>query len=231
MIVRRDLRALLILAVPILAGCGPEPAMPLRLGINSWPGYEVMYLAQEKGLFAAEGVNVRLVEYSSLGDTRRAFERGSVDGMLCTTVELLQARERSTRRPVAILMTDFSNGSDVILAREAVSSVADLRGKRVGVEVAALGPFLLSRALERAGLELADVSLVPMDQTDMPRAITEGRVDAVVAYPPASTETLRGGAIRTLFTSAEIPAEVVDVVVLDAAILERRALDAEAIVR
>src|SRR5437667_11275229 len=105
-----------ILCAAWLAGCAGHE-LPLRIGINAWPANEFLFLAQEKGFFAAQGVDVRLIEYSSLGDVRRAFDRGQLDGMTATLVELLQSREGSRPAPRAFMATNVSNGADVIVAR------------------------------------------------------------------------------------------------------------------
>ena len=114
-------RVVTIVAAAWLAGCARYEA-PLRIGINAWPGNEFLFLAQEKGFFAAEHVDVRLIEYSSLGDVRRAFDRGQLDGMTATLVELLQSREGTRRAPRAFMATDVSNGADVIVARGEIAS-------------------------------------------------------------------------------------------------------------
>lgn len=192
-----------VAAAAFLCSCGGADVEPLRIGINPWPGYEYLYLAQEKGFFADEGASIQLLEFSSLGDTRRAFEREQIDGMTCTLIELLQARDQSRRSPQAILATDFSHGTDVILARRPVADIRGLRGEKVGAEVASLGMYMLARALELSEMRLEDVTVVPMDQTSMPAALAQGAVDAVVTYPPSSVEIQREGAGREHVSSKE----------------------------
>src|SRR5205809_6791729 len=116
-----------------LAGCGGHE-LPLRIGINAWPANELLFLAQEKGFFTAQGVDVRLIEYSSLGDVRRAFDRGQIDGMTGTLVELLQSRDATRRAPHAFMVTDLSNGSAMILARASIAPISGLARQRVAVE-------------------------------------------------------------------------------------------------
>ncbi|MFN8644057.1 MAG: hypothetical protein U0802_21280, partial [Candidatus Binatia bacterium] len=53
----------------IAAGCVGDPPEPLRVGINAWPGYEYLYLADVQGFYAREGVEVQLLEFGSLSDT------------------------------------------------------------------------------------------------------------------------------------------------------------------
>ena len=219
-----------LLCAAWLAGCGRHE-MPLRVGINAWPGNEFLFLAQEKGFFAAQGVDVRLIEYSSLGDVRRAFDRGQIDGMTGTVVELLQSRDATRRAPRAFMVIDFSNGSDMILARGSIAAVSELAGKRVAAEPESVGMFMLVRALARQGMPFSAVAVVATDQTDMAKNLDSGLVDAVVTYPPASFEIMQIPGTRVVFTSADIPGEVVDVLALAGDVLERRLDDAARIVR
>jgi NitT/TauT family transport system substrate-binding protein len=227
----RSFAILLALATLLLPGCSRPPAAALRIGINAWPGHEFLYLAQEKGFYRAEGVEVQIIEFSSLSDCRRAYERGQVDAMAATMVEVLQAREQSTRSPQVVRVVDYSNGADVILARPGINSCAELKGKRIGVELASLGVYVLARGLEMGGLSLADVETVSMDQMAMEEAMRKGELDAIVTYPPASVKLLRDTPAITVFSTADIPGEVVDVIAVEAGINAQRPEDVAKLLR
>lgn len=191
----------------------------IAIGINPWPGYETLYLAQEKRFFARHGLSVELKEYSSLGDARRAYERGQIEGMACTMVEVLQAREQSNREGRVVMVVDYSQGADVIMAKPGTRSLGELRGKRVGLELASLGIYIMSRAVALNGMRLGDLQLVPTDQSEMEQSAREGKIDAAVTYPPASVH-LDALGWRSIFDSRRIPGEVVDVVAIDRRVLE-----------
>jgi NitT/TauT family transport system substrate-binding protein len=109
------------------------PALPpLRIGINAWPGYEFLYLAQEKGFFRDAGIDVRLVEFNSLSDARRAYEREQIDGLGTAIIEVLQAREVPDRHLQIVSVVDYSDGADVVLAKPAITDQATLRGSPRG---------------------------------------------------------------------------------------------------
>lgn len=199
------------------------PALPpLRIGINAWPGYEFLYLAQEKGFYRDAGVDVRLVEFNSLSDARRAYERGQIDGLGTAIIEVMQAREVPDRHLQIVSVVDYSDGADVVLAKPAITDQATLRGSRVGVELGSLGVYVLVRALEKHGLGLADVKLVSMDQSSMAQAFEQGTIDAMVTYPPVSLTVLKKPNATVLFTSSEIPGEVVDVIAVDETVARER---------
>jgi NitT/TauT family transport system substrate-binding protein len=205
----------------LAAACARPPRAPLRLGIHSWPGNEFYFLAQEKGFFDQEGVEVKLVEHSTLVDVQRAYTRGQVDGMACTLVEVLETAENASRPIRVCHLIDFSEGADAILARLPLKTLRDLAGKRVAVEPPA-GTFFLSRALEKAGMKLTEVTLMPMNQSVVERALTAGSIDAVVTYTPFLTNLLQHRNVTMVFDSSRLPGEIMDVVAFNAEVLLSR---------
>jgi len=109
--------------VVVLAACSRGRPVPLRLGMSPWPGNEFLFLAAAKGFFAAEGVEVRLIEATSLGDVLSAFDRAEIDGMTGTLADVLESRDRTERAPRAFMALGTSSGTDVILARGGVVTV------------------------------------------------------------------------------------------------------------
>lgn len=212
-------------------GCMDSPKDPIRIAMNPWPGYEFLYLAQEMNFFEEEGVQVKILEYSSLGDSRVAFERGQVDGMCCTLVELLVSKSRTNRDPRLVFVTDYSNGADMILGQHELTCMADLKGKRVAVEVGTLNMFLLARALSQAGLGLEDVEIHQFDQQGMETAFLNKEVDAVVTYPPVATTLLNQRGAKRLFTSRDTPGEVMDVICVNKQIIDTRFSDLTGMLR
>jgi NitT/TauT family transport system substrate-binding protein len=146
-----------------------------------------------------------------LSDVRAAFERGYVDGMATTLLELIESRSQADLDPVALLITDYSNGADVVVARRDITSMAGLAGARIAVDPP-LGIYILSRMLSKVGMGRADVEVVWASQSDMPALAWSGQIDAAVTFPPVSTELTRDLGYNTLSSSADIPGEVMDVV-------------------
>jgi len=215
----------------LVFGCSKAKREPIRIGINPWPGYEFIYLAKEMGFFEAERVNVQVLEFTSLGDTRRAFERGQLDGMGGTLAELLEAWEQSDRSPQAIYVCDFSNGGDVILTQPEIHNVAGLKGKRVGIESGSLNTFVLARALEKHGLDLEDISLMAMSQIHMEKAFRSHEIDAAVTYPPISINILNTSKANQVFSTRNIPGEVLDILAIDQSTIAEREEDIVRIIR
>lgn len=213
-----------------LASCSSyEP--PLRIALIRWPPFEFLHLAQEKGYFADEGVEVRLIEFIAVSDTQRAFEHDKIDGGTFSLFQVLQNRDQLSRKMQVPLVIDFSDGADLLLARPEIADVRGLRGRRVGVTLSPLDIFFLTRALELHGMTLHDVSLVYVRTADMAEALRTGKVDAITAYPPNSTEVESAGIARSIFSSSRIPGEIVDVLALDEEVIRERPDDVAGLIR
>ena len=204
-----------------LFGCGPAPEpQKVRIAINPWPGYEFLYLAAEKGLFAKQGMNVEIVELSSLADVQRVYIQGRVDGFGSTAIEAVQAAGITGDPVKVVLIPDFSFGGDVIIANESIKTVSELKGKRIGAEVGSLGMFVLHAALNKYGLTLDDVNIVNVEQLDARLAMKNNEIDAIVTYPPYSIAMEKGLGLKSIFDSTEIPGKVIDTLVIRSGLLE-----------
>lgn len=193
----------------------------LNLGINPWPGYALLHIADEKGFFKEEGLQVKVSEISSLSDVRRAFERGQLDLYTSTVVEVLEIEARRPGASKIVLFPDFSNGGDVIVTfNDEIKTLKDLEGKVLGYEQSSLGLYLVNRALASAGVNESKVKLYSTEQLYMRDAFEQGHIDAMVSYPPYSVEILKNGG-HTIFTTAEIPHEVLDTVSVRASLLQK----------
>lgn len=207
----------LILVILGCSACGQKTSQPLRLGTNIWPGYEPLYLAQNLELWQRD--EIRLVEYPSASEVLRAFRNKSLEAASLTLDEALLLRQLNI--PIKIILVhDISEGADVILARPPIKTVAELRGIRVGVESGALGAFVLTRALELNNMNLTEIEVVNIDVNLHESAYQNKRVDAVVTFDPVRTHLLSAGA-NEIFSSREIPGEIVDVLVVHQDFLDK----------
>ncbi|ABV34904.1 ABC-type nitrate/sulfonate/bicarbonate transport system protein [Shewanella sediminis HAW-EB3] len=213
-----------LLITLMLTACGGEKPQPqITIAINPWPGYELLYLAEKKGFFEKVGINIKLVQTATLSDAQRAYINGRVDGFTSTIVEAVQAQEFGGEPLTIALLADYSNGGDVILGSESFQSITDLKGKKVGCEVSSLGIYILARALAVSDMSLDDVQIVNMEQGNAHQALAYGQIDAMVTYPPYSFDILNDKKLAShrIFTTAEIPNEILDTVSLSKGVIAR----------
>ena len=194
-------------ALALLGACRPALPDPLRLGVHVWPGYEMFHLAREQGRLSPRAVH--LVEMPSASASMRALAMSSLEAAGLTLDEVLTARAHGVPLQVAGVL-DVSLGADVVLARPGIETVTALAGRRIGVEASATGAVMLDAMLARYGMRTSDLKVerIPFDQHEA--AWRAGRVDALVTFEPVRGRLLAGGA-RLLFSSAEVPGRIVDV--------------------
>jgi NitT/TauT family transport system substrate-binding protein len=221
---------LIIITCLFLSSCSKTPPA-LRIGINAWPGYEYLTLAKQMGYYKDEGVEVKIIPFQTLADSRRAFEKGHVDIMAGTLMELYSAREIASINPVVFIVTDFSNGSDMLLAHKSITDVASLKGKRLGLESGSIDVLTAASALASAQLNFDDVVLVSLPQPNNIKALLAGDIDAVQTYPPFATEALADPNIIRLFDTSQTPGDIIDVIFAHHAILSSRGDDLAKVAR
>lgn len=206
------------LLVSALPGCGQPDQQPVRIGTNTWPGYEPLYLARARSDLPRD--TFRLVEYSSTTQVLRALRNKSLEAAAVTLDEALLLV--ADHVPIKIILVmDVSNGGDVIMARPGIQSMQDLRGKRVGVESGALGAYMLTRALQVSGMDVGDVDVRRLDANAHEQAYLSGEVDAVVTFDPVRTRLHNAGAVE-IFSTRQLPGEIVDVLVVHDDLLAAR---------
>ncbi|QDF65588.1 nitrate ABC transporter [Shewanella sp. SNU WT4] len=206
------MQKLLWILVFSLLGCGAKEPEKVTLAINPWPGYELLYLAHEKGFLRGENLQIELMEVMSLADSQRAYLMGNAEGFASTMIEATQVASLGGEPVQVVLLTNYSSGGDVVLGQAGITSMKDLKGKLVGCEVGVLGIYILSRALALHGMSLADVNVINVEQADSFDMMNAGKIDAVVTYAPFMSKTMNIDGVHPLFSSLEVPGEIIDVV-------------------
>jgi NitT/TauT family transport system substrate-binding protein len=102
-----------------------------------------------------------------------------------------QALRYSVQHPDLRIILTVSEGLYRIVGRRSsgISKLSDLRGKRVAAIPPTSSGYFLHRMLDTVGLSAADVKIVPISPlSDMPKALKEGRVDAIAIWEPMSQD-------------------------------------------
>jgi len=194
----------------MLLSCTANEQKVLKLGTVVWVGYEPLYLGREKGFIDSN--EIKLVEFLSASQVLRAFKNNLIDVAALTIDEVMILLDEGFDASI-FLVVDVSNGADVIIANKKFNSLKELKGRRIGYENTALGAYILSRALKMNGLTSRDVELIDMDVNETESALINNKVDGVVTFEPARSRLLEQG-YKEVFSSREIPDEVVDVLVV-----------------
>lgn len=208
---KRFLYKLVLVLIPLfISGCFENPEQPLRLGINVWPGYQPLYLAQSRGDLKEE--HVQLIEFASTSQVIQAYRNNLIDAAGTTLDEALLLIDSGEDLKIVLVM-DISDGGDAIIGQKGIDDISKIVGKKVGVENNALGAYVMSRALEINNIDQEKITIISLDFNEQEQAFINKSVDAVVTFDPVRNNLLKKGGNK-LFDSKEIPGEIVDVLIV-----------------
>jgi NitT/TauT family transport system substrate-binding protein len=185
----------------------------------------LLFLAQHRGWLAP--ADFRLVEFVNDGEVMRAFRNGRIEAAFMTVDEVLLVAQGGLA-PIMLLVAAESRGADAVLAHADVTSLADLRGRRVAVQVNSASAYLLRRALKTGGVDVSDIEVVNVPPDRHRSAFLKREVDAVVTAEPLRSQIVSDGGVD-LFSSASIPLELLGVIIVQGDYLARDGVRVSAI--
>lgn len=211
-----SLFVLVLVAAFVLSACG-APAKPtvVRIGTQPWIGYGPWWIAKEKGIFEKYGLQVELVDFVEDKEVNAAFASGDMDAANLATHTALKLYASGLNLKL-ILIEDASYQADAVIAPSTITSIADLKGKKVAYEEGTTSDLLINYALAQNGLSLADIEPVFMPASDAGATLIAGQVDVAVTYEPYIAAALAENPdLKVLYSAAERPGLISDVLVIN----------------
>ena len=198
-----------VMAAVLIAGVSGADAEPLKIAYSDWPGWVAWDIAKEKGFFEKHGVEVELLWFDYVA-SMDAFAAGKADAVCVANGDSVVLNATGARN-VMILVNDYSNGNDKIVARAGIDDVKGLKGKKIGVEIGFLSHELLIKALQDNGMTEKDVELINMPTHQAAQVLASGDVDAIVAWQPHSGMALKASeGSKAVYTTADAPGIIYD---------------------
>jgi sulfonate transport system substrate-binding protein len=186
-------------ALPFVATANTASAQDLVVAAAGNPGGLAVFVAQEKGFFAKNGVDVKVEIRNTGSELSKGLRAGDFDFAPAAFTNLGAALERGldVRGIVGYVGAAFEKStSDEVVAliagpKSGISSVADLKGKKVGVTFGSTGDVWLLQALKQAGLTSNDVDRVNTRPPGLVSVLDTGGVDAIVGWEPFNFRALK----------------------------------------
>jgi len=190
---RRLVRVLVMLSVLACAGHAHAQDRP-RVGVLKLTSSAPIFVGVEKGFFKAFGVEPELVYFQAAAPISTAVAAGQIDvgatGLTAATYNIVlggekmwivadKGREWPDHRLTAIVVRKD-------LYDAGVRRVTDLKGKRIGItQLGSTFHYQIGNILEKEGMSLRDVSIVPLQAMAAALEALRGRqIDAVILPQP-----------------------------------------------
>jgi NitT/TauT family transport system substrate-binding protein len=169
-----------------------------------------MYLGMEKGFFEAEGLKLKpqvgeggaaLIPSLVSGDAQFAFV-GVIPAITAVAQEVPIKIVTSSDDAAATEEDDWQ--TLVVPKGSPIEGVEDLPGKTIAVNaLRGLAEVVISRSLEKQGVDYKAVKLLEVPFPEMPAALEQGRVDAALLTEPFLSAVLAEGGTQIDAPSVE----------------------------
>jgi NitT/TauT family transport system substrate-binding protein len=193
---------------------------PLRIEYTNWWGDYTLLVAQEKGLFEKYGISVEPVLYETYSDSYSDLAAGLLDGGLFVLGDAININDKS---PLKVIAVYDDGGVDYLIGSSNIKTIADLKGKKIGVDISSAGELVVQQALKQGGLKVEEVILVDMAVEELSNHLGS-TVDAGYSWDPYASEALANGA-NILYKGGGTNTIGPDVIVFNANTLEKRSED------
>ncbi len=189
----------LIIAIGLAAACGsdatptsaptattqptattaPLTKVSVALDWFPWSNHSGLFIAQERGYFAAEGLDVEIFTPGDPSTVLQTVASGRDDFGISYQPELLIAREQGIPVVSVMALVQHPLNSVMTLKESGIVEPKDLAGKKVGAPGLPSDEALLDTMLKNQGLTLDDVEMVNVG-FDLVAALISKQVDAIV---------------------------------------------------
>ena len=251
---RRTLSAIagLVAVLALLAGCGssstpaakatatttadssgtlpPPSGETLTVAYSAWPGWFPLAVAEEKGIFAQEGLKVDLKYFADYTASLDALVAGQVDVNAQTLNDTMFGVAAGSEQKI-FAVNDNSTGNDAVICDQSITSIPGLKGKTIAAEAGVVDQFLLLQGLAKEGMTDKDINFQGVKTDAAAAAFAGGQFDCVAVFAPFTVQALTRPGSHVLFSSAEFPGVIPDHLVATAAVAEKRHADLQRLVK
>jgi len=191
----------------IATGTAALTPVQLKLGVLNFMSNSPLFIAQDDGYFAEQGLEVEFVDFgTSDRDMIPALLQGQLDvGLTTVNVAVLSGiaqgsnakfvADKGFLNPEAACASDGWVARNALLEAGALDDLAALKGKKVVFSPANMIEFAADTLLESAGLSQEDVEILDMrDQATRVEALGSGALDLTSTSEPWITRARNAGA-------------------------------------
>ena len=209
---------LALVGVILVAGFVPQAAAAEKYTVawSIYVGWMPWEYADTAGILKKwadkNGIEIELVQMDYVASIE-AYAAKQVDAVVMTNMDCLVPAASGIDSTI-VIVGDYSNGNDALLTRNNLG-VKDLAGKTINLVELSVSHYLMVRALEKNGMSERDVVIQNTSDSDIgPVFIGDKSQQAVVTWNPIVMEIEQTPGVSKVFTSADIPGEVIDLMVV-----------------
>ncbi|WP_439653970.1 ABC transporter substrate-binding protein [Selenomonas caprae] len=190
---------LTVLALAMLAGCGTtkqadtkKEMQPLTIGLMPDTDSLPFIIAQEKGFFREEGIEVNIEQYKSAMDRDSALQSGNLDGAVSDMLAVAFAKSGG----FDVKVTSFTDGSYKLIASKdsGIKDVKGLAGKDVAVSRNTIIEYVTDQILAKENMDGDSINkvIIPQIPTRL-EMLQNGKLAAATLPEPMASIAVHNG--------------------------------------
>ena len=151
---------------------------------------DAIWMADDKGLYAAEGLDVDLRSFPSGSTALESFKAGQGDIVASGELPSVRYWASSGKDYRVMFILSRESEGEVGMARKEITKPTDLEGKVVATRVGSTGSWFLSEYLRKNGVDVSKVEIKNLSTQVLPTALCGGDISAFFIWQPFGTRTL-----------------------------------------
>jgi len=166
------------------------------------------------------GIKIELTQINDYVESINQYTAGKFDACVMTNMDMLTIPAAGGVDSTALIVGDYSNGNDGVVLKGAGKKLADIKGQSVNLVELSVSHYLLARGLDTVGLAERDIKVVNTSDADIVSAFSAPSVTATVTWKPQLAEVTAMPKTTLVFDSSKIPGEILDLMVVNSAVLK-----------
>ena len=220
-----NLKVLVLSVAVVAAAATPGSAAPkkdFKLAWSIYVGWMPWGFAADTGIVKKwadkYGITIAVTQFNDYAESINQYTAGAFDALTVTNMDALSVPAAGGVDTTAVIVGDFSNGNDAVILKNK-SKLSELKGQKVNLVQFSVSDYLLARALDSVQLTERDVTEVNTSDADMIAAYNTPDVTSVVTWNPIVSEIVKVPGAAEVFNSSQIPGEIMDLAVVNTAVL------------
>lgn len=212
-----------LLAASLSFGAGAQEKDSFTLAWTIYVGWMPWQYAEDSGIMKKWAdkydIEVDIVQVNDYIESINQYTAGQFDAVVATSMDGLSIPAASGIDTTALIVGDYSDGNDGVVAKDA-KSLEELEGTTVHLVELSVSHYLLVRALDSVGLEERDINVVNISDADLVSAFQTDDVRTVVTWNPLLGEVKAFPEATELFNSSQVPGHIKDLALVNTEVLE-----------
>jgi NitT/TauT family transport system substrate-binding protein len=184
---------------------------------SHYTGWEAWGYANDQGILKKwadkYGIEIEMTLINDYVESINLYTAGEFDACTMTNMDALTIPAVGGIDSTALIIGDYSNGNDGIVAKGA-DSVAALKGREIMLVELSVSHYLLARALDGVGLSERDVKLINTSDADIASIFIATPNAATVTWNPPLQQVRNAKGATMVFDSSKTPGEILDLMVV-----------------